>query len=206
MKTDTVILLSIAFGMAIIAWLEWRRKPVTRKRYLRNIVDPAAHPPNPHCQSEPVSCETDADCQQCNDTIAMQCSEQQTDVKRGMMQKYCVPSQKPDRPCDVTKGGRWLYTGWGRIDHSIENDWECQCTFPTVAGRMEKNEGCGINHDVCRGGEWNDDSWEYSAPDPEKCQCPPDTIRIIRGGLKPMCLPKSTVCFDQVSCNATWNT
>jgi len=204
MQLSTVVIASIAIGLVLVYLLEKRKR--SPRTPFRSIVYPGAHEPNPMCQNTPVSCETDTDCERtCGDLIAMQCSEQKADRSRRTVSKYCVPAEKPSRPCDLSKGGRWLYTGWGRIDHSIENDWECQCTFPTVAGRIEGAEGCGLNHDVCRGGTWPDGSWEYAAPDPTKCTCPEGTIRIIRDGIKPMCLPKSTICHDEKSCNDNWN-
>jgi hypothetical protein len=198
MKLTTVIIVSVAVGLLIVFFLS-QPKRTTQKR--KSIIDPSAHAPNPFCAQTPVSCDTDADCNICVDAQAMTCSEQANVESPNTVNKYCLPSKPPDRPCNIENGGRWLYTGWGRIDPSIENDWECQCTYATVAGKV----GCTLNDDVCAGGVWDDVSWETSAPDPSKCICPSNTVRITRQGVKPMCLPKSTVCYDEASCNNAWN-
>lgn len=192
-----LVLLGAVVGLTVLL-----SSPVAAARTAVNIVDPGAHPLNPKCLDWPVSCNTDQEClDTCQEAVAMQCSEQDKDVQRGTVRKFCVPVAKPERPCDVSRGGRWLYTGWGQVDHSIDNDWECQCAFANVAGRV----GCALNPDVCQGGVWEDGSWEWAAPDPTRCVCPSDTVRVIRDGVKPLCLPKSTVCFDAQSCQDVWN-
>ena len=192
MNLKIALLFLLIFIFVVLGGLEWLAMSGATTP---SPIDPQPHSSNPFCAETPVSCQRDEDCAACTSGSAVRftCADQSG-------QKYCLP-QTPDRPCKRENGGRWLYTGWGRIDPDIANEWQCQCAFANVAGKV----GCDMNDDVCRGGSWVDQSWETHPPNPNACVCPEGTILIVRDGIKPMCLPQSSLCYDRASCEANFN-
>lgn len=161
------------------------------------------------CTSEKVICDpsTENPCSQCVDNIEISCQllerTQEQQKNFGEQNYYCLP-QKPEQPCDKTKGGIWTWTGWASTERM---EWDCLCAYAGYAG----NNGCTEwNPGICQGGTFDYDAtkstYENSAPSPENCTCPTNTTKMITdsGNGIPICVSNNT-CTSAEECCAMYS-
>lgn len=144
------------------------------------------------CQNEPIRCETDSDCRAiCEDDTEMSCqylSRSNSDQEKiyGSAGNYCLPTI-PKKPCDTTKGGILVWTGWSSTDRM---EWDCLCAYPEYFG----NNGCTqLNSGICEGGEFDYDATKMKrSPAITDCKCGSDSYLLVnKQGDLPLCINKS---------------
>lgn len=118
-------------------------------------------------------------CDICNDAVEMTCIDLSSISAPGSgklngEQAMCLPANI-QTPCDVTKGGIYLWTGFGMTDNA---DWDCFCSAPQIFN----GSGCMVqNPDFCSGGEIDTSQLSKSkTPDNSLCKCPPFTVLMYR--------------------------
>lgn len=175
----------------------------------QTFIDPNQTRTSPICQKERVSCNGPDDlttCQKCIDNIEMKCSflDRTPDQEKiyGPTGYYCLPD-KPDQPCDMSKGGIWVWTGWASTERM---EWDCLCTYPGYAG----NQGCtGWNPNICKGGTFTYDATKQqnTGPSINDCTCPTGyhLLSADPGGI-PICVPAGEyLCKDKKMCETMYS-
>ena len=159
-------------------------------------------PLKPFCKKEKVECETNNDCKKCNESrggeeivcVKLERTPDQEKEGYGTTKSYCAPKLPTDKQCIAKNGGIWTWTGWSSAN---QQDWECLCTYPNIAG--DKNTGCSINPNVCQNGQLDFDA----TSDPPKidirgqglCRCGEGSSLIFTQQRlpTPLCVPTNLV-------------
>jgi len=168
------------------------------------------------CKNQPVSCNTDAECGQCTESIegeSMVCKTltryKNPDGSQGPYGndiRVCVP-ETATSVCDTTYGGMEVWSGWS--DPSRQ-EWDCLCGFPEYASSSQcDSKGvcngtmCNLNPNVCAGGVF---SWTASSgvpPSADLCTCGAGKTKVlgIVEGVKgvPMCVDPENARLYNIS-------
>jgi hypothetical protein len=86
----------------------------------------------------------------------------------------CLP-QPISLSCDITKGGIYVWQGFGFADTQA---WNCYCSAPDVYN----GKGCAFpNPDFCSGGTIDTSKLSNKKlPNADICTCPPNTVKMFR--------------------------
>jgi hypothetical protein len=184
------ILVLFIFGLAIYGAFFYKASPSSEI-----YIDPTIGTEGKVCQREPVRCATLDDCKNaCSDydTVEMDCVKlgpRYTEAQKkvfGEGGKFCLP-KLPEKPCDKSKGGINVWTGWAGIE---QMEWDCLCTWPDY---YDSDSGCTKrNSGICTPGTFNFDITKGKAPSADNCTCPNGYTKLIRGkDGSPICISSS---------------
>ena len=148
---------------------------------------------NPKCGQTLYSCNTDIDCEKCEETIdkGVELSCIQLDGQSG---KIC--SLKPSAiksECNANMGGINVWTAWDNPDRM---EWDCFCTRPDWASgpSVSGSSGtagktvCNLNPDICVNGSFTWDTSFNVDPNPGFCFCN-DGYSLYTNNNYPICIP-----------------